>query len=153
MHPREALKLAQEEGLDLVEISPHARPPVCKIIDYGKFKYQQAKKEKESKKVHQQIKIKKIKMKPNIDEHDFFTKANHAREFLLKGNKVQVICMFRGREMLHVDLGKKLLERLIKYVEDLATVESEPKLVGRFMSMVFNPLAKGGKKVKEKSNA
>ena len=105
MSLRDALMRAEDAGLDLVEIAPTAKPPVAKIIDYGKFRYHQQKKEKDSKKAQIQIKVKEIKLKPNIDTHDFQTKIKHAREFLVKGNKVRISIMFRGREMLHIDLG------------------------------------------------
>ncbi|MFN0065365.1 MAG: translation initiation factor IF-3, partial [Chlamydiales bacterium] len=108
---REALLLAQEAQLDLVEVAPNASPPVCKIIDYGKFRYDQTKRERESKKAQHQVKVKEIKLKPNIDEHDFQTKLKRARQFLEKGNKVKVTCMFRGREMAYPELGKKVVQR------------------------------------------
>ena len=112
MTVRDALAQAERVGLDLVEISPNAKPPVCKIIDYGKYKYQQTKKEKESKKAQHQIKVKEIKVKPNIDKHDLQTKIKRAREFLVKGNKVKVTCMFRGREMLHLDVGEAVIKQI-----------------------------------------
>jgi len=146
MFINEALKLAEEADLDLVEIAPNATPPVCKIIDYGKFRYQQIKKEKENKKAQHQIKIKEIKFKPNIDNHDFLTKEKHAKEFIEKGYKVRVTCTFRGREMLHIDLGEKVVKRLIDDLQDIAVVEAPIKLMGKNMSTVLAPL---GKSVKE----
>lgn len=138
----EALAKAQELGLDLVEIAPKANPPVCKIIDYGKFRYHQTKKEKESKKAQHQVKVKEVKFKPNIDVHDFDTKAKKVRDFLSKGFKVRITCMFRGREMLHIDLGEKVVRRVCDMMQDIASVEMYPKLVGRTMSTVLAPLSK-----------
>lgn len=139
---REALARAEEMGLDLVEIAPTAKPPVAKIIDYGKLRYHQAKKEKESKKAQVQIKVKEIKLKPNIDTHDFQTKLKHAREFLLKGNKVRVSIMFRGREMLHLDLGDKVVQQFCTELSDIAILEAPPKLMGRTMTTVLAPSGK-----------
>jgi translation initiation factor IF-3 len=120
-----ALERARDLGLDLVEINPHSRPPVAKIMDYGKFKYQQQKREKESKKAQVVIKIKEVKLRPNIDQHDFETKLNQAREFLTKGNKVKLSIQFRGREVVHRDLGKKVLDRFCQELQDVAVKESE----------------------------
>jgi translation initiation factor IF-3 len=142
----EALARAEEAGLDLVEISGGSSPPVCKIINYGKFRYDQTKREKESKKAQHQVKIKEIKVKPNIDNHDLEIKIKHAREFIAKGNKVKVTCMFRGREMAHPELGEKLLRKVCEDLEDIATVESPSKLFGRTLIVVMAP---GGKKKKE----
>ncbi|NGX34996.1 MAG: Translation initiation factor IF-3 [Candidatus Anoxychlamydiales bacterium] len=138
----DALKLADEDELDLVEIAPNATPPVCKVIDYGKYKYQQIKKEKESRKAQHQVKIKEIKFKPNIDTHDFLTKEKHAREFIEKGNKVRITCSFRGREMLHVERGEKVIKRLVDDLKDIAIVEAPIKLMGRNMSAVLAPVSK-----------
>lgn len=137
-----ALQLAEEEGLDLVEIAPQAEPPVCKIIDYGKFRYQQTKKEKESKKSQHQAKLKEIKMKPNIDEHDFMVKVKRARDFILKGDKVRVTCVFRGREILHSDLGQKIIAKFCLLLEDVSGKEHEPKMLGKSLSLVLAPLGK-----------
>lgn len=145
MFLREALLRAEEAGLDLVEIAPTAKPPVVKIIDYGKFRYHQQKKEKDSKKAQVQIKVKEIKLKPNIDTHDFQTKLKHAREFILKGNKVRVSIVFRGREMLHIDLGEKVVSQFCHDLSDIATIEAPPKLMGRTMTTV---LSSSGKKPK-----
>ncbi len=149
-------------GLDLVEIAPTAKPPVAKIIDYGKLRYYQAKKEKESKKAQVVIKVKEIKLKPNIDTHDFETKAKHAREFILKGNKVRISIMFRGREMLHLDLGEKVVRAFCDNLSDIALVEAPPKLMGRTMTTVLAPSGKrpkqttpsgdSGKESKEKGS-
>lgn len=142
---RDALNLASEAGLDLVEISPTAKPPVAKIIDYGKFRYHQQKKEKDSKKAQVQIKVKEVKLKPNIDTHDFMTKLKHARDFILKGNKVRISIMFRGREMLHINLGEKVVRDFCTELADIAQVESTPKMMGRTITTVLSP---NGKKPK-----
>lgn len=151
---KDALVKAQEAGLDLVEIAPNADPPVCKIIDYGKYRYDQTKREKESKKSQHQVKVKEIKLKPNIDEHDFQTKLKQARQFIEKGNKVKVTCMFRGREMAYPQLGEKIVERMCEGIEDIAQVEAPAKLLGKSLICVLAPgAAKGKKKEKEKSHA
>jgi len=138
----EALQRAEGFGLDLVEISPNAEPPVCKIIDYGKYRYQQTKKEKESKKTQHQVKVKEVKLKPNTDEHDLMTKLKHAREFLTKGNKVRITCVFRGREMQHPEIGMNAVKRMIEDLSDISTPEAEPKLLGKNLSVVMAPGAK-----------
>ena len=139
MSSRDALALAEREGLDLVEVVPTATPPVCKVINYGKFRYDQTKKEKEGKKAQHQVKVKEIKFKPNIDVHDFNYKVNHAKQFLEKGFKVKVTCMFRGREMAHQDVGKSLFERLVEVLEEVAQPEGPRKMMGRILSMVLAP--------------
>jgi translation initiation factor IF-3 len=138
----EALYRAEAAGLDLVEIAPSADPPVCKVIDYGKFRYQQAKKEKESKKGQHQPKVKEVKIKPNTDDHDLTTKLKHAREFILKGDKVRITCTFRGREMMHTEFGERLVVRMCTDLSDIATAESPPKMLGRSLSVVLAPGAK-----------
>lgn len=145
---RDALQLAEKEGLDLVEISPTAKPPVCKIIDYGKFRFEQAKKEKENKKAQHQVKVKEIKMKPNIDVHDFNTKLKLARGFLEKQNKVRVTCSFRGREMLHTEIGEGVVRRFCKELSDISQIEAHLKRMGRTASLVLAPLS-GKKPVKK----
>lgn len=144
----EALARAEEAGLDLVEIVPGANPPVCKIIDYGKYRYDQTKREKESKKSQHQVKVKEIKIKPNIGEHDLNTKINHAREFLEAGNKVKVTCTFKGREMAHPEVGQKHINKICDDLEDIATPESPAKMLGRMLGLVLAP---GTKKKKEPS--
>jgi translation initiation factor IF-3 len=139
----EALAKADMAGLDLVEIAPNAEPPVCKIIDYGKYRYQMTKKEKESKKSQHQVKVKEIKIKPTTDDHDLQVKTKHAREFILKGDKVRITCVFRGRELMHPEIGKKAVEKFCEDLSDIATPESEAKLMGRNLSTVLAP---GGKK-------
>ncbi len=150
MNLNEALQLAEDDGLDLVEIAPNVIPPVCKIIDYSKFRYQQIKKEKESKKAQHQVKIKEIKFKPNIDTHDFLTKEKHAKEFIEKGFKVRITCAFKGREMLHTELGEKVVQKLIDDLQDIAVVEAPLKLMGKNLSTVLAPMSKT---IKEKRSA
>ncbi len=135
MSPAEAMKLAEEAGVDLVKIAPSAKPPVCKIIDYGKFRYEQTRKEKEAKKKQKVIEIKEVRFSPNIDTNDLNTKAAAARKFLEKGNKVKVSMRFRGREMAHIDSSKHVLTDFAESLSDIAVVEKEPKLEGRTMSM------------------
>lgn len=139
---QEALAEAEKEGLDLVEIAPNANPPVCKIIDYGKFRYQQTKKEKESKKAQHQVKVKEIKIKPNIDRHDLEFKVRHAKEFLEKGNKVKFTCMFRGRELMFTQKGHVLIKEICEMLKDVASEEAPAKLMGRNLSIVLAPMAK-----------
>lgn len=145
---QEALAMADAEGLDLVEIVPGSNPPVCKIINFGKFRYDQTKREKESKKSQHQVKVKEIKMKPNTDVHDQETKARHAREFISKGNKVKVTCTFRGREMAHPEIGERMMQKFCTDLEDVAMVESPIKFMGRMLIAVLAP---GAKKKKEAS--
>ena len=137
MSAREAMKLAQEAELDLVKIAPTAKPPVCKIIDYGKYRYEQARKEKEAKKKQKTIEVKEVRLSPNIDSNDLNTKIASARKFIEKGNKVKVTLRFRGREMAHVQQSKHILDDFAKQLEDVATVEKAAKLEGRNMSMVL----------------
>jgi translation initiation factor IF-3 len=142
MNLAEALALADKEGLDLIEIASNAKPPVCKIIDYGKYRYHQTKKEKESRKTQHYVKVKEIKFKPNIDIHDFQTKVKRGREFIEKGCKVRVTCMFRGREMLHMDLGEKVIVKFCEALQDIAHPEVEMKKMGRTMTVVLAPVGK-----------
>lgn len=134
---REALQKAEEAGVDLVEIVPGANPPVCKIIDFGKFRYDQTKREKESKKASHQVKVKEVKLKPNIDEHDLQTKIRHAKEFLAKGNKVKISCTFRGREMAHTEIGEKLVQRVCQDLDEFAAIESPMQMMGRVITVVL----------------
>lgn len=138
----EALRRAEDVGLDLVEISPTARPPVCKIMDYGKYKYDLAKKRHEAKKHQIVIRTKEIKMRPATDEHDLQTKLRHIKRFLEEGDKVKVTLRFRGREMSHIDLGRERMKRIIQEVVDLGEVEQFPKLEGRMMGMLVVPKKK-----------
>ena len=137
MSSREAMKLAQEADLDLVKIAPKAQPPVCKIIDYGKYRYEAARKEKEAKKKQKTVEIKEVRLSPNIDTNDLNTKVNNAKKFISKGNKVKVTLRFRGREMAHVQQSKHILDDFAESLADVASVEKAPKLEGRNMSMVL----------------
>ena len=138
----DAISRAEMVGLDLVEIAPSADPPVCKIIDFGKYRYQQTKKEKESKKSQHQVRVKEIKVKPNTDDHDLETKLRHAREFITKGNKVKVTCTYRGREMAHPEFGMRIVQKLCEKLADIATPEAPPKMFGRALNVVLAPGAK-----------
>lgn len=138
----EAIHIAETAGLDLVEIAPTAAPPVCKIIDYGKFRYQQTKKERESKKAQHQSKLKEIKMKPNIDDHDFHVKLKKARGFIEDGDKVKVTCVFRGREILHSEIGQSVVSRFCEGLQDIASAESPAKMFGKSLSLVLAPTGK-----------
>lgn len=135
----EALKVADEQDLDLVEVAPMARPPVCRIMDYGKYKYEMEQKAKRARKHQTSIVIKEIKIRPKIEDHDFEVKKKHVERFLRGGAKVKVTIMFRGREMTHTDIGRGLLDRLCEEVEEMGVVESKPKLDGRNMIMVLAP--------------
>lgn len=139
MSAREAQKLADEAGLDLVKISPKAKPPVCKIIDYGKYKYEQTRKEKLAKKKQKVIDVKEVRMSPNIDTNDLNTKINHAKKFLAKGARVKVTLRFRGRELAHVNASKYILDDFAKALEDVATIDKKPKFEGRSMTMFLAP--------------
>lgn len=136
---REALRLADERRMDLVEVAPQAKPPVCRIMDYGKFRYEQSKREKEAKKKQRIITVKEVKLRPNIEDHDFDVKAKNAIRFLKDGDKVKATIMFRGRQIVHPDLGKQLLDRLAVQVADIANVERTPKLEGKNMIMILTP--------------
>ena len=137
MSAKDALKMAKEANLDLVKIAPTAKPPVCKIVDYGKYRYEQARREKEAKKKQKVTEVKEIHLSPNIDVNDLTTKANQARKFLEKGNKVKVALRFRGREMAHMATGKEVLDTFFEKVSDVAVVEKPAKLEGRSMIMVL----------------
>jgi translation initiation factor IF-3 len=150
--PYEALKMAREKNLDLVEISPTAQPPVCRIMDYGKFLYQQEKKEREAKKHQKQIVIKEVKFRINVDDHDYMTKKNHVLRFLGEGDKLKATIFFRGREMTRTNLGRQILERLIKDVEDKSVVEFRPRQEGNTLHAILAPKKEeGGKKEKQHS--
>ncbi len=137
MSAREAYRIAQEAELDLVKIAPGAKPPVCKIIDYGKYKYELTRKEKEAKKKQKIVEVKEVRLSPNIDTNDLNTKVNNAKKFILKGNKVKVTLRFRGREMAHVQQSRHILDDFLKLVGDIAVIEKPAKLEGRNMSMVL----------------
>ena len=134
---KEAQKLADEAGLDLVKIAPTAKPPVCKIIDYGKYRYEQARKEKEAKKKQKTVELKEIRLSPNIDTNDLNTKINSAKKFIEKGNKVKVTLRFRGREMAHMNQSKYILDDFAESLADVAVVEKAPKVEGRSIGMVL----------------
>lgn len=136
----EGLQLAQKAGLDLVEVSPNAEPPVCKILDYGKFKYEQQKKKAEAKKKQKVIEVKEIQIRPGIDENDFQVKCRAARRFLEDGNKVKITMRFRGREIAHQELGMEILNRIKDDFQELAKLEYAPKLEGKQMIMILAPL-------------
>ena len=137
MPVKEAMKLAKEANLDLVKIAPTAKPPVCKIIDYGKYRYEMARREKEAKKKQKVIEVKEVRLSPNIDTNDLNTKMNNARKFIQKGNKVKVTLRFRGREMAHMSNSKHILDDFAEKLSDVAVVEKAAKLEGRSMSMVL----------------
>jgi translation initiation factor IF-3 len=134
-----ALARAQEEGLDLVEVAPTARPPVVRIMDYGKFKFEQAKQARLAKKKQHVILLKEVKYRPGIDDHDFDTKTRHARRFLEEGNKVKVTMMFRGRQVAHPELGKEVLDRVADELNDIGKIETDAKLEGKNMTMILAP--------------
>ena len=135
MPTKEALKLAEEAGVDLVKIAPTAKPPVCKIVDYGKFKYEQARKDKEAKKKQKIVEIKEIRLSPNIDTNDLNTKVNAARKFITKGDRVKVTLRFRGREMAHMNTSKHILDDFAEALSDIAVMDKAPKVEGRSMTM------------------
>ena len=143
MSSADALRIADEKGLDLVKISPQAVPPVCKLMNYGKFKFEQGKREKEARKNQHVVEIKEVRMSPGIDIGDFNTKLRNAQKFIADGNRVKVSVRFRGREMAHTDIGRDLLERFAQQCADTANLDKTPKLEGRMMSIFLSP--KGGK--------
>ncbi|MCI9298701.1 MAG: translation initiation factor IF-3 [Lachnospiraceae bacterium] len=135
MSSRDAMKLAEEAGLDLVKIAPTAKPPVCRIVDYGKFRYEQTRKEKDAKKKQKTTEVKELRLSPNIDTNDLNTKVNAARKFLSKGDKVKITLRFRGREMAHMNNSKHILDDFAKALADIAVVDKAPKVEGRSMTM------------------
>lgn len=139
MTSADALRIADEKGLDLVKISPQAKPPVCKLMDYGKFRFEQSKREKEAKKNQHVVEIKEIRMSPGIDIGDFNTKLKNAQKFIADGNRVKVSVRFRGREMAHTDLGRALLDRFAQECVEVANIDKAPKLEGRMMSIFLSP--------------
>jgi translation initiation factor IF-3 len=136
---KEALRIAHEQGLDLVEVAPTAKPPVCRIMDYGKYRYEQSKREREARKRQRIINVKEVKLRLGIEEHDFQVKARNAMRFLKDGDKVRVTVMFRGREISHVELGHRLCQKLVQQLADLALVEKEPVVEGKNLVMVLAP--------------
>ena len=147
---RQALNLAEEQELDLVKIAPQAKPPVCKLMDYGKYKFEQTKRDKEAKKNQRVVEIKEVRMSPGIDVNDFNVKVRNAQRFLADGNRVKVAVRFRGREMAHTDIGKRLLEKFAEDCAEVATMDKEPKLDGRHMTMFLS--CKQNKDSKNKDN-
>jgi translation initiation factor IF-3 len=135
----EALRLAEEQALDLVEVAPNEKPPVCRIMDFGKYKYQQSKRLQQAKKRQKVILVKEIKLRPKTEEHDYQFKSQHIRRFLQEGNKVKVTVVFRGREMAHTELGQRMLDRMASEMEDMGAVEQTPKQEGRNLAMVLTP--------------
>jgi translation initiation factor IF-3 len=146
---REALELSEQKQLDLVEIAPSAKPPVCRLMDYGKFKFEQSKREKESRKKQKIVSVKEVKMRPNIEEHDFQVKAKNARKFLSAGDKVKVTIMFRGRQITHPELGERLCIKLAEQLSDISSVEKHPKIEGRNMVSILVPRLEPEKSKKE----
>jgi translation initiation factor IF-3 len=137
----DALQLAEEKGLDLVEVAPNERPPVCRVMDYGKYKYQRSKRQQQAKKKQKIILVKEIKLRPKTEEHDYQFKTQHVRRFLQDGHKAKVTIVFRGREMAHTELGRRILDRVMVDMEEVATIEQMPKQEGRNMTMVLAPRA------------
>lgn len=131
------MRMAQEQSLDLVEISPNAKPPVCKLMDYGKYRYEQSRKAREQRKHQHQTVVKEIKFRPGVEEHDYMTKLNHVRDFLKDGNKVKITLTYRGRENAHRELGEAVVERVLKDCEDIAVVDMPPKLMGRMVTAML----------------
>jgi translation initiation factor IF-3 len=139
---REALTMAEERGLDLVEVAPNAVPPVCRVMDYGKFRYEQTKKEREARKHQKQIELKEVRLKPKTDDHDLGVKSRQARKFLLSGDKVKFTVKFRGREIFHPDIGIAMLEQMSEELRDIAIIEQKPLMEGRALSLMLAPNAK-----------
>jgi translation initiation factor IF-3 len=137
--PREALMIAEERGFDLVEVAPNATPPVCRLLDYGKFRYEQSKKEREARKNQKQAELKQIRLMPKTDDHDVTVKTNKARRFLMAGDKVKFNVRFRGREMAHPDIGREMLEQIAEELRDIAVVEQRPLMEGRVLSLLVAP--------------
>lgn len=139
---RDALQMAKDAGLDLIEVAPNAVPPVCRIMDYGKFKYEQSKREKEAQKKSKQSELRMIRVRPNIDEHDFATKLKHAHDFLEDGDKVRIFVVFRSREFTHPEFGRNLLNKFVEGLTDVGLVEKSPSMEGRQMTLIVSPKVK-----------
>jgi translation initiation factor IF-3 len=139
MAPADALRLAREQGLDLVEVAPQTNPPVCRILDFNKFRYDEQRREREAKKKHHVTKLKEVKFKPHIEKHDYQVKLNMLKRFLLRGDQAKVTMVYRGRELAHTELGRRILDRLVEDLKAMSKVERSPLLDGRFMTMVFGP--------------
>src|SRR5689334_7151947 len=153
MTPQEALRIARERNMDLVEVSPTAQPPVCRILDFGKYLYQQEKKEREAKKHQKTITVKEVKFRINVDDHDYETKKNHVLRFLEEGDKVKATIFFRGREMTRTGLGRQILERLIKDVEEKSIVEFRPRQEGNTLHAILAPKKSDKEREKERQKA
>jgi translation initiation factor IF-3 len=149
----EALKRANEYHLDLVEVAPNSKPPVCRIMDFGKYKYELSKKDRLAKKKQHSFQLKEMRFRPKIEEHDYQFKTKHVRSFLESGNKVRVFVFFRGREMTHIEFGRDILDRVMKDMEDIANVDVEPKMEGRNMSMILSPKPDLIKKIQAEKTA
>ncbi len=141
MPTQEALQFAEEQGFDLVEVAPNERPPVCRIMDYGKYKYQRSKRQQLAKKKQKVILVKEIKLRPKTEEHDYQFKIQHVKRFLQDGHKAKVTVIFRGREMVHTELGRRVLDRIMIDLEEIASVDQMPKQEGRNMTLVLSPRA------------
>ncbi|MBI3011515.1 MAG: translation initiation factor IF-3 [Candidatus Omnitrophica bacterium] len=139
MAPADALKLARERGLDLVEVAPQTTPPVCRILDFNKFRYEEQRREREAKKKHHVAKLKEVKFKPRIERHDYQIKLAMLKRFLMRGDQAKVTMVYRGRELTHTELGRRILDRLVEDLRSVSKVERTPQLEGRFMTMVFGP--------------
>jgi translation initiation factor IF-3 len=139
MTVQDAIQFAEEQGLDLVEVAPEARPPVCRVMDYGKYKYQQSKRLQQAKKKQKVISVKEIKLRPKTEEHDYQFKTQHVRRFLQDGHKTKVTVVFRGREMAHTELGRQMLDRVATDLQDIGAIEQTPRHEGRNMTMVLSP--------------
>lgn len=136
---KEAMRIAEEQGLDLVEVAPNATPPVCRVMNYGKYKYQQSKRSQEARKHQTVIQVKEVKLRPRTEEHDFQFKLRHAKRFLSEGNKVKISILFRGRELAHPEFGRDMMNRFLEEVKDIMVIEQAPRLEGRNMVMVVAP--------------
>lgn len=145
MQTREALALAQERDLDLVEVAPNARPPVCRVMDYGKFRYEQSKREREARRRQKTLTLKEVRMSPKIDTHDLQIKMRNAQRFLQDGDKVKLTVRFRGREIVHADMARQKLTEMAKQLDELAVVERAPRLEGRHMIMILAPIGQDTK--------
>lgn len=139
MSVEEALQAARSKNLDLVEVAPQADPPVCRILNFGKYKYQQSKRNQQARRRQRNVQVKEVKLRPKTDEHDYQFKIAHAKRFLSAGNRAKITIMFRGREMAHTDIGRRILQRVVDDLADIAQVERPPKLEGRNMSMILSP--------------
>jgi translation initiation factor IF-3 len=139
MTPMDALKLAREQGLDLVEVAPQVSPPVCRIMDFNKFRYEEQRREREAKRKHHVAKLKEVKFKPHIEAHDYRVKLGQLRRFLMRGDQAKVTMVYRGRELAHTEIGRRILDRLVEDLKPISKVERSPALDGRFMTMVFGP--------------